>query len=380
MVKRRIKGKKDTVGNSQDLHPEANQGKIESGRCIMRVLLSVLVIGLLGLTLGRLEPAEGQFYKGKTIRIVVGAAPGGSFDLHARLLARHIAKHIPGNPTIIVDNMPGAGQLIAANHVYKLARPDGLTIGSFTGGLFLQEVLGINPGIEFEGIKYIPLGVTFQATDVLVLRKETGIKSLEELMRAKRPVKIGVSAPGSNLYDNPAIMKEALGLPIQLVSGYKGFADIRLAVEGGEVDGISVSWETIKQFWGETLLKNRDIIPIAQTALTERLPELPNVPTAMESAKTEEARQLIKHGVVDVARILGVYALRPGTSKDRIETLRKAFETTVKDPEILADAEKSKIEIKPLRGGEVERIIAGLGKMDPSVKVKLKEILAPKKR
>lgn len=342
--------------------------------------LSVLVLGLLGLVLCGAKSAEAQFYKGKTIRIVVGAAPGGSFDLHSRLLARHIAKHIPGSPTIVVDNIPGAGTLIAANRVYNLEKPDGLAIGAFNGSLFLQEVVGINPGIEFEGRKYIPLGVTFQATDVLVIRKETGVKTLEEFMRAKRPVKIGVSAPGSNLYDYPALIKEALGLPIQLVSGYKGFADIRLALEGGEVEGIGVSWETIKQFWGETLLKNRDIIPIVQTALTERLPDLPDVPTAIESAKTEEARQLIRHGILDVARILLVYALRPGTPKDRVETLGKAFEATVKDPEFLADAEKSKIEIKPLRGSEIERIIAGLGKLDSSVKVKLKEILAPKKR
>lgn len=342
-------------------------------------LWSVPVIAVLGLMLCGVEPAEAEFHKGKIIRIVVGAAPGGSFDLHSRLLARHLGKHMPGNPTIAVDNMPGAGTLIAANHVYKVARPDGLTIGGFNGSLFLQEVLGINPGIEFEGRKYIPLGVTFQATDVLVLRRETGIKSLEEFMRAKRPVKIGVSAPGSNLYDYPAVIKEALGSPIQLVSGYKGFADIRLALEGGEVEGISVAWETIKAFWRETLLKNRDIVPIVQTALTERLPDLPNVPTAIESAKTEEARQLIKHGILDVAGILLTYALPPGTPKDRVETLRKAFEATVKDPEFLADAEKSKIEIKPVRGSEIERIIAGLGKLDPSVKAKLKEVLTPKK-
>lgn len=342
-------------------------------------LWPVPVIGVLGLMLCGVEPTEAQFYKGKTIRIVVGAAPGGSFDLHSRLLARHIPKHIPGNPTIIVDNMAGAGTLIAANHVYKVATPDGLTIACFNGSLFLQEVLGINPGISFEGRKYIPLGTTFQATDVLVLRRETGIKSLEELLRAKRPVKIGVSAPGSNLYDFPAVIKEALGLPIQLVSGYKGFADIRLALESGEVEGVSVPWETIKQFWGETLLKNRDIVPIVQTALTERLPDLRNVPTAIESAKTEEARQIIKHGILDVARLLLIYALRPGTPKDRVETLGKAFEATLKDPEFLADAEKSKMEIKPARGGEIERIIAGLGKLDPSSKANLKDVLTPKK-
>ncbi|MBI2361735.1 MAG: hypothetical protein HYV04_22960 [Deltaproteobacteria bacterium] len=324
-----------------------------------------------------MEPAEAQFFKGKTIRIVVGAAPGGAFDLHSRILSRHMGKHIPGNPTVIIQNMPGAGTLVAANNVYKVSTPDGLTVGAFNGGVFLQEVLAINPGIEFEGRKWIGLGVTLQGDDVLLLRKETGIKSLEELMRAKTPVKIGASSPGSNLYDFPAILKEALGLPIRIASGYKGFADIRLAVAGGEVDGTSVPWTGIKPFWGERL--GGDFTPIVQTALTKRLPDLPDVPTALDLAKTEEARELIQHGIINVSRLLMVYALRPGTPKDRVETLRKAFDATVKDPDYLEDAKKSKAVINPLRGSEVENIIADLWKMDPSVKAKLKEVLAAKK-
>jgi len=339
-------------------------------------LLSVSVIGVLGLMLSGLEPAEAEFYKDKTIRIVVGAAPGGAFDLHSRILSRHMGKHIPGNPTIVLHNMPGAGTLVAANYVYRVPKPDGLTIGAFNGGVFLQEVLGINPGIQFEGRKWIALGVTLQGDDVLLLRKETGIKSLEELMRAKTPVKIGASSPGSNLYDFPAILKEALGLPIRIASGYKGFADIRLAVEGGEVDGTSVPWTGIKPFWGERL---GDFVPIVQTALRKRLPDLPDIPTALELAKTKEARELIQHGIIDVSGLLMVYALRPGTPKDRVETLRKAFDAAVKDPEYLEDAKKSKAVINPLRGAEVERIISELWQVDPSPKAKLKKVLAPKK-
>lgn len=339
-------------------------------------LLSLPVIGILSLMSGYVESADAEFYKDKTIRIVVGAAPGGAFDLHSRILSRHMGKHIPGNPTVILHNMPGAGTLVAANYVYKLPKPDGLSIGAFNGGVFLQEILGINPGIEFEGRKWIGLGVTLQGDDVLLLRKETGIRSLEELMRAKTPVKIGASSPGSNLYDFPAILKEALGLPIRIASGYKGFADIRLAVEGGEVEGTSVPWTGIKPFWGERL---GEFVPIVQTALRKRLPDLPDVPTALELAKTEEARELIQHGIINVSRLLMVYALRPGTPKDRVETLRKAFDATVKDPEYLEDAKKSKAVINPLNGSEVERIIAELSKVDPSVKAKLREVLAPKK-
>lgn len=342
-------------------------------------LLSVLFIGLLILMLGSLSPAEAQFYKGKTIRLVVNAAPGGSFDLHSRLLSRHIGKHIAGDPTVIVDNMPGGGGLVVANYIYKMDKPEGLTIGATNGSIFLQKALGIIPGVEFEAQKFIPLGVTFQGTDVLVLKRDTGIKNAEELINSKKPVRIGVSSPGSNLYDYPAIIKEALGLQIRLVSGYKSFADIRLAIEGGEAEGISVSWETIRRFWGPTLLKNNEIVPIVQTALTERLPDLPNVPTAMELAKTEEARQLIKHGILDPNQMLMIYLLPPATPKDRVDILRKAFDATVKDPKFLADAEKSNAEIRPIRGSELEKTIAGVLQISPSIQAKLRGIMSPKK-
>jgi tripartite-type tricarboxylate transporter receptor subunit TctC len=195
-------------------------------------------------------------------------------------------------------------------------------------------------------------------------------------MRIKTPVRIGASSPGSNLYDFPAILKEALGLPIRIASGYKGFADIRLAVEGGEVDGTSVPWTGIRPFWGD---KVGDFVPIVQTALSKRLPDLPDVPTALEVAKTEEARELIQHGIIGVSQLLMVYALRPGTPKDRVEALRKAFETTLKDPEYLEDAKKSKVVINRLSGDEVETIIGSLWKGSPSVRTKLREVLAAKK-
>src|SRR5919109_2273244 len=176
--------------------------------------------------------AADEFYRGKSVRIVVGFSAGGGFDTYARAIARHMAKHIPGSPSIVVENMTGAGSLIAANHVYKVAKPDGLTIGHFIGGLIMQQVMG-GSGIEFDARKFELIGVPVKENVVCALRKESGITSMETWMAAKTPVKLGGTAPGSTTDDVAKVLKEAVRLPIQLVSGYKGTADIRLAADSG---------------------------------------------------------------------------------------------------------------------------------------------------
>jgi tripartite-type tricarboxylate transporter receptor subunit TctC len=175
-----------------------------------------------------------DFYKGKTVRIVVGFSAGGGFDTYARAITRHMSKHIPGQPAIVVENMTGAGSLIAANHVYKVAKPDGLTIGHFIGGLFLGQVLG-QAGVEFDARKFEFIGAPITDHVVCALTKASGITSVEKWMASKTPVKMGGIAPGTSTPDNATrILKAALGLPIQLVTGYKGTADVRLAAESGE--------------------------------------------------------------------------------------------------------------------------------------------------
>ena len=181
--------------------------------------------------------AADDFYRGKSVRIVVGFSAGGGFDTYARALARHLGRNIPGNPGVVVENMTGAGSLIAANHVFKVAKPDGLTIGHFIGGLFLGQVLG-QPGIEFDARKFEFIGAPVSDHVVCAMTKASGITSIDKWMAAKTPLKMGGIAPGTSTPDNATrILKAALGLPIQLVSGYKGTADIRLAAEGGEVAG-----------------------------------------------------------------------------------------------------------------------------------------------
>jgi tripartite-type tricarboxylate transporter receptor subunit TctC len=320
---------------------------------------------------GTAHASSHDYFKGKTMRIIVGLAPGGGFDTYSRLIARHMTKHIPGNPTIIVENMPGAGSLIAANHVYKVAKPDGLTIGNFNGGLFLQQVLG-SPGIEFDARRFEHVGVPAQDSSTCAVTKASGITSLERWFASKTPVKLGATGPGAITYDTPRILQVALGLPIHLVAGYKGTADIRLAAENGEIAGGCWSWESIKATWAKGLERGEVVIPVQ--VVPKPLPDLPKVPLAIDFAKTEEARQLIQHGIHDVNAINRIYVMPPGTPKAVVQTVRKAFADTMKDPVFQAEAEKSRLELNPLTGEEIERIVAGLFKLQPAFVARLKEI------
>jgi len=319
--------------------------------------------------------AADDFYNGKTIRIVVGFSAGGGFDTYARAISRHLYKHIPGNPTVIVENMTGAGSLIAANHVYKAAKPDGLVIGHFIGGLFMQQIQG-RQGVVFDARRFEYVGTPVPDKPVCALTKASGITSVDQWMAAKTPVKLGGTAPGSNTDDIPKILKAALGLPLQLVTGYKGTSDIRLAAEGGELAGGCWGWDSIKATWRRGI-ESGDTGVILQT-LPSPHPDLPKVPLAINLAKTDEARQLIQVGIHDVSAVIRPYVLPPGTPKDRVQTLRKAFMETMKDREFLADAEKSNLDIEPLSGEALEKTVLGLFKLSPSIISKLKEALEAK--
>jgi tripartite-type tricarboxylate transporter receptor subunit TctC len=226
------------------------------------------------------------FYKGKTIRVIVGAPPGGGFDAYSRAITRHLGKYIPGKPTLVVDNMPGAAGLVAANYVYKASRPDGLSLGTFVGGLFLQQMLGL-PGIEFTAPKFEFLGVPAQDNFMIGIAKNTGITSAEQWKASGTVLKIGGIAPGGGTDDIPRLLKATLGLPLQLVTGYKGTGPVRLAFNAGEVQGICNSIESFKANWRNELDKG-EIVMIVQAAIRPH-PEFPNLPWAVDLAKTDDA-------------------------------------------------------------------------------------------
>jgi len=313
-----------------------------------------------------------EFYKGKVIRLIVGFSAGGGFDTIARIISRHIGKHIPGNPAVIVENKTGAGSLIAANHVYKVARPDGLTIGNFAGGLIMNQVFG-NPGIEFDARKFIYIGVPLKSPSVCAFTRASGITSIEKWMAAKEPVKLGGLSPGNTLDDIPKILRATIGVPLQVVSGYKGTSMVRLAAESGEVAGACWDWVGVKAGWRKSL-DSGNVVVVLQIA-PEPLPDLPTVPLAISFAKTGETRTLIRVGIHDQEQILRLYVLPPGTPRERVDTLREAFSETMKDPEFAAEMKKSELPVDPLPGNEVERIVQGFFKLEPGLVGKLKDIL-----
>lgn len=323
------------------------------------------------LWVGPANASNHEYYRGKTVHIIVGLSAGGGFDIYARSMARHMGKYIPGSPSFVVDNMPGAGSMISANHVYKVAKPDGLTLGHFVGSLFMQQLLG-RPGAEFEAGKYEFVGSPIPEKTACAVTKASGITSIESWQTAKAPVKLGGTGSGP-IVDVPRILHVALGLPIQLVLGYKGTADIRLAAESGELAGACWSWEAIKSTWTKGLDSGN--VNVVLQALPKPHPDLPKVPLAINYAKTDEGRQLIQVGVHDAADIARPFVMPPRTPKEHVRTMREAFTRTLKDPVFLAEAEKSKLEVDPVTGEELEKIVAGLFKINPQTLAKLKEVL-----
>ena len=318
--------------------------------------------------------ADETFYRGKTIRIIVGFAAGGGFDAYARVIARHMGKHIPGTPSIIVDNMTGAGSRVAANFLFKAA-PDGLVIGNFIGSLVLQQIMG-DKGIEFDARKFEWLGAPVQDETVCALTKASGINSLDDWIAAKKPVKLGGEAPGANDSDVPRVLKAALGLPIQLIEGFKGTSNIRVAAEAGEIDGGCWTWASIRTTWANGL--ESGMVKAIIQVNAKKAEDIPNVPNAIDLAKTPDARVLIDAGIHGPSAILRAYALPPGTPKNRVELLRTAFNATMKDAEFLTEMKKSKLEINTLAGADVDAIVKKLFQMDSKNVAKIRDVLVPK--
>jgi len=316
-----------------------------------------------------------DFFKDKTVRFIVGYSPGGSFDLYTRVIARHFPKHVPGNPTTIVENMTGAGGIIAANNLYNIAKPDGLTIGAWAAPLVLQQIMG-NEAAKFDGRKFGYLGVPSPYDTVCTFNDKSGIANMNDWFAAKRPMKISSIGPGTSTSDIPKLLKAALNLPLEVLDGYKGGADARLAVESGEVDGYCGSWQTVETVW-RSAYESGKIRAILQASL-EPYSQYKDVPLAISYAKTDLARQLIT--VADSAHGAQFpYTVPPGLPKDRLELLQRAFVDTLKDPELLAEAKKSKLDIEVIDGPTIAKKLGLLYELQPAVIAKLKEVLLPKK-
>ena len=318
--------------------------------------------------------AVGQetFYKGKTMRIIVAAAPGGGYDTYSRLIARHMGKHIPGNPTFIVENMPGGGQLIAANHIFKVVKPDGLTIGHFSGNLVINQVFD-QRGVEFDMSKFEYVGAPTADHTSCAFTRASGITSAERWLASKKPVKMGGVGPGTIIDNALRVLKFATDLPIQIVSGYKGTAPIRLAMESGELAGSCWGWDSINSTWGKAIQSGDGIIVVQAGAKPH--PDLPKVPLAINFAKHEEGRQFIDVVVHGGNFIERSYLFPPRTPKDRVQLMRRAFAKTIEDREFLAEAKKAKLGIGLIPGEDLDRSMQAFFKLSKELRAKLKDIL-----
>lgn len=342
----------------------------------LRLFMTTIGIGFVLLGSAVSTVAAEEFFKGKTIRFVVGFSPGGGFDTFTRLIARHIGKHIPGNPSTLVENRTGAASLIAANYIYNKAKPDGLAIGNFIGPLVLQQVMG-NKAAKFDGRKFRWIGAPMRDHTACAFTRASGITSMDKWFASRRPVKMAATGPGSNTSDPLKVLKEMLGLPTQVIDGYEGTSKMLLAMESGEVDGGCWTWQIMR-----TMLHNQletGSVRMVLQMMPNPHPELKDVPLAIDYAKTDLARELIRVVAHDQGIAMRPYSLPPGTLNDRKAILTKAFKETLKDPAFLAEAKKAKLEINPVDGQELKRIFDGLYKMKPATLARLKKIVLPKR-
>jgi tripartite-type tricarboxylate transporter receptor subunit TctC len=315
-------------------------------------------------------PAAAQdFFKGKTIVVIVGTAAGGGFDTYSRMMARHLGKHLPGNPR----------QLIAANHLYNRATPDGLTIGHFSGSVIFRHVLG-DSSVMFDGRKFGWLGTPAPERHTCVVTEKSGVKTLAEWSASKRPLKFGALGPGNSTSAWPHLLKSTLRVPLSVIDGFKGTSDVRLAAEAGEVDGGCWGWDSIKVTWAKGL-ESGLVRPLIQTTL-EPHPDLPNLAVAIQQAKSNEDKALLRLAAQAYGPASIAYSLPPGLPKDRLQILQTAFMATMKDAEFLAEAKKSNLVVSPLDGPTIEQTVAELYRAEPKLVERFRDIIemAPPQR
>jgi tripartite-type tricarboxylate transporter receptor subunit TctC len=320
------------------------------------------------------EKAVADFYRGKTVRIVVGYTAGGGYDQYSRVIARHLSKYIPGNPVVIVDNMAGAGSIVAANHVYNVAPKNGTVIGNIGGPIILEQLFA-NPGVQFDMAKFRYLAVPVRETFVMLVAKNTGVTKFEELLGPKGKQVVVGAIPGSTVGHAPILVRDVLGANLKVVSGYKGASEVRFAVDSGEVDAFFIAWVSVKMFSYDKV-KNGELLALAQFSenpLKDSI--MPNVPTISQFAKTSEHRLIMKYGISTPNDFSKVYVLPPGTPADRSAALENAFAKVFSDRGVLADADKGKLEIEPLIGEEIHELVREFLGMSPDLRGKLQVAL-----
>jgi tripartite-type tricarboxylate transporter receptor subunit TctC len=338
---------------------------------------SVRLVALaFGAALAAVAPAHAQsvaeFYKGKQLTMVIGFGPGGGYDLWARVVARHMGKHIPGNPTFIPQNMPGAGSITAANHIYGVAPKDGTAIGIIARDAPLAPLSGAE-GARFDALKFTWLGSPTAETNICFAHKDAGVKSFNELLQ--KELIIGDTGPGTGTYVYPRVVNAMLGTKFKIVGGFPSSSDVFLAIERGEVHGFCESLDSALSK-RPTWISDGTIHVLFQGG-AEPHPSLKGVPFVFDLAKTEEQKQAL--AFVYAGQGIGrPFVAPPDLPADRAKALRDAFQATLKDPEFVADAQKQKLEVEPVPGERIASILSQLYATPKPVIEKVGQIIQSK--
>ncbi len=313
-----------------------------------------------------------DFFRGKTVNIVVGHEVGTGFDIYSRVLVRHMGKYIPGNPGMLVQNMTGASGVVAGNWLYSVAPRDGTVIGAFAQTVPLEPLFG-NQQARYDAARFLWIGNMESGLSVCGVTRASGVNSFTELQQ--RETLVGATAPTGPLAKSALAVKNVLGANLKVIPGYKGSADVKLAMSRAEVGGIcGLPWSTVKSFWSQELASG-DFRPLIQLS-GDKSPELPNIPHYTDFIKTSEDKQLF--GLLFGVQALGrVYASPPDTPGDRVAALRKAFMETMIDKEFLADAEKTGIDISPMAGEPVAKMWAEFASASSSIVARAQAVTSP---
>lgn len=331
-------------------------------RCVKALVAALLVAGV--------QPAQAQeaYFKDKTIRVIVGSAPGGGYDAYARLVSEHLRRHIPGNPQVVVQNMPGAGSLVAMNHIANVAPKDGTVLGAVNAGMTTMPLLKPDQ-TKFDPRKMQWIGSTLREFHIAVVRANSPVKTIEDAQK----IEIPVAGTGGTTSLYPVIANAVLHTKFKVVQGYQGTAQGALAMERGEVDGmIGITWASIKGTRAADLRDGKFRL-VAQFAL-RRHPELPDLPLALDAAKTPEDQAALR--LVFSAQEVGrPWVVPEGVPEQIVAILRKAFDDTMADPEFRADAARRKLDLDPTSGADIQAVVNDIYKTPPAVVERIKPFM-----
>ncbi|MDB5509882.1 MAG: family tricarboxylate transporter, receptor protein [Hyphomicrobiales bacterium] len=318
------------------------------------------------------QDAVADFYRGKSINMIVGYSSGGGYDIYARAVARHMGKHIPGNPKVVVNNMPGAGSLVSLNYLYNVAPKDGTAIATFGRGLVMEPLIG-SAKVQYDATKVTWIGSASNELSVCAVTAKSKVETFEETLKTE--VAVGGEGSGSDPDTYALLVRNLLGSKMKLVTGYPGGNDMTLAIERGELDGrCGWSWGSIKATrpdWAAGPNKLR--ILLAMTL--DRSPDMPDVPTVLEKARSESEREIIKL-IVSRQVVARPFAAPPSIPADRRDALRAAFDATMKDPEFLTEAKALSLEIAPIDGANVDKLVQELYRTPAEVVTRAKALIA----